>query len=242
MNDLRDLSVTQATHSELVEATEFYSNTLETHFAEHVFILAIVAKIKPLVEALKQALLALRSSLLVEELRKLDKIRDDAFIMFRDYVGLFARSTEAAKKAAYDRIYPLIEKAGISLWALGDAEETGQMQSLFFELDKAERQADLQELDALVFYSKVKAAEADFETLAADKLDEKARKKLPTIKTSRAALEPRIRDLFPALRMVAFTDETMTDFSWIDTLNEKTDMVMAQVAARRTRNDNEEEE
>ena len=212
-------------------------------FPENAFILAIVVFLRPPLETLKQALLALRSNALVKELGELDLLRDNAFIMFREYIALFARSSVEAKKAAYDRIWPLIKKAGIGLWALGDAEETGKLLSLFPELDKPERQADLQELNAITeFYTPLKTAEANFEALTVNKLDDVARAKIPTIKASRAELEPLVRDLFPALRWVARTVEAANDLSWIDILNEKTDLVMTQVAARKSRKDNEEEE
>lgn len=242
MSNLKDLSVTQATHAELVEATDFYNDTLETRFPESTFIMAIIAFTKPPLEKLKQALLALRSNALVKELGELDLLRDNAFIMFRDYISLYARSAVEAKKAAYDRIWPLIKKAGVGLWSLGDAEETGKLQSLFLELDKTERQADLQELNAITeFYAPLKTAEANFEALTANKLDDVAKENIPTIKASRTELEPLIRDLFPALRWLARTTEAANDLRWIDTMNEKTDLVMTQVAARRSRKDNEEE-
>lgn len=89
-------------------------------------------------------------------------------------------------------------------------------------------------------YMKLKEAEGAFEALYNERLEEDVKRKYPTLRGARAALSPLVADLIPTLRNIVRTADEGADLSWTGLINEQTERVMTQVAARRTRKSGEE--
>ncbi|GAA4276349.1 DUF6261 family protein [Aquimarina mytili] len=235
MKILRNLSVTKATHSELSEVTNNYLGIINTHLCDDAFLVAVANHIKPKLEKLRTALAAVRTNNLVDEVIALDQVRDHAFILFRDMIQAFEKTDDPQEKEAFTLLSELIEKVGTTLYTEGYLEQSGRLETLFQEMDKQEYQEALAILGLTPRYKKLKKSEQGFKAIYTDRLEEDTKKDYPTIGQARAELTPLINDLIPTLRNVIRVADQDTDLSWVALINEQTDTVMTQVAARRTR-------
>ncbi len=242
MQNIKNIGLTKTTHAELSELTSNYLSTIETQLPQNSFLMDIVAFIRPKLSNLYAALAAIRINSLVEEAFELDQIRDNAFIVFRDMIQAYEKTDDPKEQEAYKQLWAVIEKTGTRLYGEGYIEQSGRLKTLFSEMDKADKKAAIATLGIEQRYEKLKIAEQNFKKTYNERLEEDARKNYPTVKKSRAALTPLVNDLIPVLRYIVRTADKDTDLSWAALINEQTDKVMAQVAARRTRKENGEEE
>ncbi len=237
---IKDLSISLTTHPELADITQQYVNILQSNLADH----ELIAKLIPLILAelakLKEALTAIRINNLVEEAFELDTVRDDAFVMLRDLIYAYRKSNDESKQEAFLLLWNVIEKLGTTLYDDGYTEQSGKLAALFLEFDKKESVAAMNELNIYPFYEDLKTAEANFTSIYNQKLDKDTQKNYPTIKEARAGLSPMIKDLLPTLRTIVRTADQGAALNWVALINEQTDKVMTQIAARRTRKENSE--
>ncbi len=242
MKKVKNIGLTRTTHAELSELTNNYLAIIETHLPENSFLMAIVALIKPKLHKLYAALAAIRINSLVEEAFHLDQIRDNAFIVFRDMIQAYEKTDIAEEQTAYKQLWAVIEKVGTRLYDEGYIEQSGRLKTLFQEMDKEDKKTAMATLGITQRYEKLKTAQQNFKEVYNERLEEDAQKNYPTISKSRAALSPLVKDLIPVLRYIARTADTDTDLSWVALINEQTDTIKAQIAARKTRKENGEEE
>lgn len=108
-----------------------------------------------------------------EELNRLDRCRDQAYLCVRDVIHGISVSliTSEAEKAG--KLYAILEKLGTNAHRLNYKSETALLMSLFVEFDKPEKQSLLSDLGILAYYYSLKDAQAAFEALTAKKTDEK---------------------------------------------------------------------
>ncbi|MGB3467674.1 MAG: DUF6261 family protein, partial [Cyclobacteriaceae bacterium] len=165
--------------------------------------------------------------------------RDSAFIVFRDMISAFSKTDIVAEREAYNEIWPVIVKLGTTMYAEGYLEQSSRLKTLFRELEKPEKANAIEILGVSVRLEKLKMAEENFTSVYDSRMEEETKKDYPTIREARTELSPLINDLLPTLRMVASTSPENADLSWIDLINEQTSLVMTQIAARRTRKDNQ---
>ena len=237
---MKDLSVTKTTHGELAGYGANVIKVLEQFFSDNPMIIALIVLLKKSLDKLNAALSAVRINSLIQEAYELDQIRDDAFMMFRDMIAVFGRSSDPAELAAYQELWPVIEKLGTTLYADGYLEESAKLETLYQEMKKPEKEAALSALSLEDKLERLKVADQNFNEVYDSKLEQKAKQSFPTIKEARAELKPLIADLLPTLRMMARTAPEGTDLSWVDLIDEHTNQVMAQIAARRTRKKNQD--
>ncbi|TPN86855.1 DUF6261 family protein [Aquimarina algicola] len=240
MKTLKNISVTQSTHSELSEVTSNYLSIINSHLSANPFLIKLVEYIQPKLENLRTALAAVRTNSLVEEVMQLDQARDYAFIVFRDMINAFEKTDDTKEKEAYELLYELLKKVGTTLNNEGYMEQSGRLETMFQEMDKDQYQLAIQSLGLVSRYKKVKKTEQQFKTAYTNRLEEDTKKNYPTIGEARAALTPLINDLIPTLRNVIRVADTNDTLGWVDLINEQTDTVMTQIAARRTRKENEQ--
>lgn len=102
-----------------------------------------------------------------------DKDRDLAFICTRDIIGGISLCLipELADKA--NKLNSIIEKIGTNLSRLSYKTESALLLTLFVEFDKPENQQLLGELGILQYYQSLKEAQATFDSLSTQKLEEK---------------------------------------------------------------------
>jgi len=108
-----------------------------------------------------------------EELIRLDKRRDQAYVCVRDVVHGISVSliTSDAEKAT--KLYAILEKLGTNAHRLNYKAETAILMSLFVEFDKPENHQLLADLGISSYYNSLKEAQTEFENVAAQKSDEK---------------------------------------------------------------------
>lgn len=240
MKKVKNLSASRTTHMELAAITDSYLKILSKYFPDHPFIIAIAGLLSGALVKLNEAMAAIRINKLIEEVFDLDQRRDSAFIMFRDLIFSFARTDVATEKAAYNEIWPVIERLGTTLYAEGYLEQSGRLKTLFQEMAKPKKAEALTVLGATERLAKLHTAEQNFLAIYESRLEEDAKKSYPTIRGARRELSPLINDLMPTLRMIARTTPEGIDLPWIDLINEQTDQVMKKIAARRTRRNNQQ--
>lgn len=108
-----------------------------------------------------------------EELIRLDKRRDQAYVCVRDIVHGISVSliTSDAEKAT--KLYAILEKLGTNAHRLNYKAETALLMSLFVEFDKPENQQLLNDLGIVSYYNSLKGAQYEFENTSTQKSEEK---------------------------------------------------------------------
>ncbi len=239
MKKVKNLSASRTTHSELAGVSGQYSKLLAKAFPDNPMILAITLLINNGLDKLNDALSAIRINTLIKEAFDLDQIRDSEFIVFRNMIAAYEKSTVPDEKQAYDTLWPVIVKLGTTLYTEGYLEQTARLDTLYREMEKPEKVSALNVLLLTGKLDRLKFADKEFNQVYDSKLEQESKKHYPTIREARKELSPLINDLLPTLRMIAITAPEGTDLSWVDLINEQTDQVMTQVAARRTRKKNQ---
>ena len=167
-------------------------------------------------------------------------MRDSAFIVFRNMIAAYEKSGVTEEKNAYNVLWPVIVKLGTTLYTEGYLEQTARLETLFREMAKPDKVNALNVLSLSDKLDRLKVADQKFNEVYDSKLEQDSKKNYPTIREARQELSPLINDLLPTLRMIALTSPEGTDLSWVDQINEQTDLVMTQIAARKTRKENQE--
>ncbi|MEL6560491.1 MAG: DUF6261 family protein [Bacteroidota bacterium] len=196
-------------------------------------------------DLLNVALTAVRKNELIEEVAEADAVLDDMFLAFRDTVEIGKRKRDKASVMAYQRLWNVLEKADLRLYRLGYSEKAGKLSALLNELDKPEFQADIALLRASEFYSDLKFAESEFDSLYNSKLDVDNKKKYPTLAKAKSQIVPHINIL---LGTISVLEESPGDAdpaavtALVEKINGTTTEIMATAKARKTRNENRKKE
>ena len=225
--------------AELAEAAAKYIQSIASEGLSDPFIDKVTTLLNKGIDQLKEALTAVRVNVLIERVAEADAIRDDSYIGFKDMVDAAKRRRSEEIQGAYQSIWPIIEKAGTLLYTEGYTQQSGKLKALFAELDKAENQAYLVTLGADSFYAELKQAEADFQQLYNDRLDEDGKKDYPTLAEARKATIPYLNVLIDAINVL----ETTAPGSYtllITKMNAITSEVMSAARARKTRREVDE--
>ena len=238
MKKLRDLSVSLTTPAEFAGISAYYLKVIKKHLADNPMLIIIVLIIQNSLDKLTESMSAIRINKLIAETAKLDEVRDNAFITFRNMISAFKKSDVADEKKAHDELWPVIEKLGTTLYAEGYLEQSGRLDTLFQEMKKPEKVAALNILGITGRLDKLVQSESDFKIVYNEKMELETSNDYPTLKEARKELTPLINDLLPTLRMVVRAAPEGSDLKWVDLMNEQTDLVMTQVAARKTRKEN----
>lgn len=133
-------------------------------------------------------------SLLTEELNKLDKQRDRAYVALRDILHGFSISLLENVNSKASVLYSTIDKLGVQAYQLGYKAETAVLISLFADFDQDSKTQLLTDLEVLPFYESLKTAQAAFVVASTQKSDEKT---LRTAETEAAT--DILNEIFPAL-------------------------------------------
>lgn len=237
MEKLRTSLLLPAELSEIVAA---YLRTIEDSGLENPFISGIVTLLTADLTKLNQAITAVRINQLVDDVAEADAIRDDLFIGFRDMVDTHKRRRDPALIAAYEVVWPLIEKAGVSLYKLGYTAQSGQMEALFAELDNPDQQAAIATMNATGIYAELKQAQADFTALYQSRLNADSDMNYPTLGEAKSVTIPHVNALLDSIDILDQM-EPDTHTALIDKLDVITSSIMSTARARKTRGENEPE-
>ncbi|MBW8333921.1 MAG: hypothetical protein K0M40_18000 [Prolixibacteraceae bacterium] len=128
------------------------------------------------------------------ELLFADKDRGSGFICFRDITHGMSVSLIDDIRVKAIKIYAIIEKHGVGIYSLGYKAESASLLALFAELDKPENQQLLAELGLMMYYTSLKDAETEFNSISAQKSAEKT-----SISDESEAATIVLQELLPAL-------------------------------------------
>lgn len=204
------------------------------------FIARITGLITNDIIQLNQAITAVRVNKLVDDVAAADAARDDLFIGFKDLIDAYKRRTSQTLKDAHAQIWPIIQQAGTRLYLLGYTEQSGKMEALFDELDKAENLAALAAMHADGLYEELKQAQEDFVTIYNNRLNEDTLKNYPTLKEAKSKTTPHVNILLDALAILEETEPGVHD-TLINQMNSITTEIMAVARARKSRGEIEGE-
>lgn len=191
--------------AELVSTASRYVAATADLSAADPFIARITGLLTADIATLNAALTAVRTNKLVDDVAAADATRDDLFVGFRDLIDAHKRRTAPAIVAAYEQIWGIIAQAGTTLYRLGYTEQSGKMEALFAELDKAENQAAIATMHADAIYADLKQAQADFVAIYNDRLQEDTLKDYPTLSEAKSKTVPHVNILLDAINIL---DET----------------------------------
>lgn len=235
---VKKLSASLLLPAELAETVSAYIRTIVDSGLGNSFILGIIMLLEKDLKGLNNALTAVRVNQLVDDVSEADAIRDDLFIGFRDLVDAYKRRRDASLIAAYEMIWPIIEKAGTRLYGLGYTEQSGKLEALFAKLDKPKYQEALTILNAIGIYAELKQAQKRFLKLYNDRQDIDTSSFL-TLKEAKRPTVPHVNSLLDALNILDEVEpDTHTDI--INKVNAITSSIMTTVRARKTKSENDD--
>lgn len=192
--------------AELTETISRYLKAMDDVKLKDPFIKRIGGLLETDNETLNQAITAVRINRLIDDVSEADALRDDLFIGFRDMLDAYKRRKSDAISNAYQTVWPILEKAGTRLHALGYTAQSGKMEALFQELDKQENQEALTTLGLTDLYAELKDSQDDFAAIYNDRLDEDTKKNYPTLKDAKRKAIPHVNILIDAIGILEETD------------------------------------
>lgn len=235
------LSTSLLLPAELAEIGGAYIKAIEESALENPYILGVLALLAKDLATLNHAMAVVRKIELVNEVAELDNLRDDLFMAFRDLVSSFRLRRAAELKAAYEKIWPLIEQAGTTLYSLGYTEESGKMEAMFGEMDKTDKQEALTLMNAAGVYTDLKTTQGEFAALYSTRLNLESEKEYVTVTEARKPTNKHINFLLDAMEHLdEMEPDTHTDL--IKKLNQITSTMLTTARARQTRKENDNDQ
>ncbi len=222
--------------AELVETINNYLEILPSDDTTDPFINTLKDLLVEDVSRLKDAITAVRINTLVTEVAELDATRDDLFIGFRDMVDATKRRRDEALVAAHATVWPVIEKAGTTLYALGYVAQSGRLEALFTELDKDNHQTAMATMGVSDIYVELKQAQQEFSDKYSNRLDADSQKTYPTLGEAKKKAVTHVNVLIEAINVLEEVNPgTQTDL--IARLNVVTTSIMSVARTRKTRSE-----
>ncbi|MFY0687572.1 MAG: hypothetical protein JXQ90_10435 [Cyclobacteriaceae bacterium] len=231
---INELRTSYLLPSELSETVNAYLKVLQDDQPENPFLDRITGLLLEDLNMLNQAITAVRINQLIDDVAAADALRDDLFIGFRDLINAYKRRRDESLVEAYERVWPVIEKAGTRLYSLGYTDQSGKLEAMFAELDKTGQQASITQLNAQGIYEELKAAQEEFAILYQERLELDNQHDYPTLKEARRAIVPHVNSLINALDVLSET-EPDTYGGLINKINVITKQVNTSARARRSR-------
>ena len=224
--------------AELVETINNYLEIIPDGESSDSFLNVLQDLLKEDVSRLNDAITAVRINTLVNEVAELDAIRDDVFIGFKDMVDATKRRRDDALVAAHALVWPVIEKAGTTLYSLGYVAQSGRLEALFSELDKENYQAALATMGVSGIYEELKQAQQEFSEKYSNRLDADSIKTYPTMSEAKKKAVTHVNALIDAINVLEEVNSgTYTDL--ISRLNAITASIMSVARTRKTRSETE---
>lgn len=224
--------------AELGETTSKYIFETEQAGVAEPYVAKLLGVLKEDVKDLNKALTKLTVNSKVEATAEADGVRDDLLIAFRDMVDIGKRRQNPEIVAAYQKVFAVIEKAGLRIYRYGYTEKSGRLAALFEELDQPEFQSAIAILKADELYNELKAAEDAFLAVYGERLREETTQNSITLEDARRKAVPHVNIFLGVLSTLEeFEPEVYEALS--AKINAITSEIMTIARARRTRNGNE---
>jgi hypothetical protein len=115
-----------------------------------------------------------------------NKARNEAFLGFRDFVSAYTHSSNATKKLAAINLQTIVHTTGNTIYKLGKADETTQMNALITALKVTEPAQWIQTIGAADWFTEVQTSELAFETENTAKANTESTINYPLLNNSKA--------------------------------------------------------
>ena len=150
-------------------------------------------------------------------------------------VDIGKRRQNPAIVEAYQLVWPTLESADLRLYRLGYTEKSGRLAALFEILDQAPYQDALGLLKTLELYDELKAAEASFQTVYEQRVDEDSNREVSVEEARRVAV-PHVNIFLGVLSTLEVFEPDVYDALAVR-INSITSEIMTIARARKTRNE-----
>lgn len=237
---MKKLSIRHLQPAEILETATRYQTAIVDSTLDESFISRVITLLETDKINLQGAISAIRTNSYVDDVSDADDLRDDLYVSFRDMVAAYKRRKGDTMKNAYQAVWPILEQAGTQLYRLGYTQQSGQMQALFTELDKAAAQDAITTLGLLDLYSELKQSQEDFVAVYTDRLEEDAQKNYPTLREARSKILPHLNILISAMGIL-LESEPETWQTVADQFNAITTEMMSIASNRKTRKQEDQE-
>lgn len=243
------LSHTLLSHQEISVTGERIAGLAEEAGLGLSYIDGFAGLVKANVNELNAALAKTRGLELTAEVYAADDRRDMRFKSFRGFIDHKRYSEDANEREHAEYLWAILNRHSLSLWTLGFTDQTARLNTLFSELDSADKAQDaLAAIAATNQYAAVKTSQSDFESIFKARTQEaSAKDDDPKVRASRKKLAGNLEALLINIEMAEELnqeagEETLSKIkSLIGNVNEVVASAMSIARARVTRAASEEE-
>jgi hypothetical protein len=178
---------------------------------------------------------------ITNQLAEQNRVRNEAFICFRDYCGVFTHVPDPKKVAAAKKLTELIRRVGWRLHAKGYTEQTASQKSLIEALEEPEYLAAIKTIDAQNWVVNLKATNDDFENILKLKSEVMAQGKTPTVAECKQIMVRYLKPLMTYLELMS--NVTPATYKGVTAkANESIEYVSISAKSRQTRRENKQTE
>ena len=241
-NKMNKLAISLLNAEECLALNERLLNVLQSDLRQE----AVVNKVIPNLIDLSAHLSALLSKAgntrnITDQLAEKNKARDEAFISFRDYCGVFTHVPDPKQVAAAEKLVALIRRIDWRLYAQGYTEQTASQKSLIEALEEPEHVKAVTAIQATSWVNHMKATNEDFERVLNLKNEFMAREKGLTVVECKQKMLTYLKPLLVYLELMNTIDPTHYEAANAK-LSEVIDYVSTVARSRRTRKEHQQVE
>ncbi len=176
-------------------------------------------------------------------LKKLDKLRDNAFRALRDVIEGCTRRLNEDFNLHANKLKAIFETHGWTLYDDPYAVESSKLNSLIKDLETADSQASLQSLGYLDWFNELKGAQSNFEEAFQNKANDDSKKDFVATAEIRPEIIENLDELLRHIKTEAKHSENPEDYTEItNSINTIIEESFNPARARKTRRGNSGEE
>ena len=206
-NKMSKLSISLLNAEECLALNERLLNVLQSDLKQDTVVNKVVPHLIDLSTNLSNLLSrAGNTSDITDQLAEKNKIRDDAFISFRDYCVVFTHVPVPKQVAAAEKLVALVRRIDWRLYAQGYTEQTSSQKSLLKALAEPEYAEAVTTIKATNWINYMKTSNDDFERVLALKNEFMARKKGLTLVECRRKMLTYMKPLLGYLKLMNTID------------------------------------
>jgi hypothetical protein len=228
--------------SELYTFATRTADVVAASLSDQPYLTLLVSQVRSGSANLAKALGKALKSEFTSPLEEKDAIRDDCFRgMFHCIKAYVGNRKSIEKAAAANYLMNIIDEIGRSLYNLGYSAETSTINQLFSRFDTAEATRHLETLAVTSWYTDLKEAQTDFETLYQQKVSIESDINLPLAKKSQITIVDNLKSVLDFIERNAQFD-SITYTPVCNKIDEIITDVTAIARSRRTKEENAKKE
>ena len=241
-NKMSKLSISLLNAEECLALNERLLNVLQSDLKQDTVVNKVVPHLIDLSTNLSNLLSrAGNTSDITDQLAEKNKIRDDAFISFRDYCVVFTHVPVPKQVAAAEKLVALVRRIDWRLYAQGYTEQTSSQKSLLKALAEPEYAEAVTTIKATNWINYMKTSNDDFERVLALKNEFMARKKGLTLVECRRKMLTYLKPLLGYLKLMNTIDPNSYEDA-MALIDEAIEYVSAIAKSRQTRKEHQQVE